>query len=70
MKVQFGNRLLAFMGTIALEMYLVQNIFITYLRPFLKQDWLFYIAVYVCTILLAIVVHRLDQKIIKAIQKR
>ena len=70
MKVQFGNRLLAFMGTIALEMYLVQNIFITYLRPFLKQDWLFYIAVYVCTILLAIVVHKLDQRIIKAIQKR
>ena len=70
MKVQFGNRMLAFIGTIALEMYLVQNIFITYLRPFFKMDWLFYLAVYVCTILLAIVVHKADQRIIKGIQKR
>ena len=70
MKVQFGNRLLSFLGVIALEMYLVQNIFITYLRPVIKVDMLFYIGVYVCTILIAFVVHWLDQKIIRGIQKK
>ena len=70
MKIQFGNRMLTFFGTIALEMYLVQNIFITYLRPVLKQDWLFYIGVYVCTILLAVVVHKADRRIIRGITVR
>ncbi len=69
MKVQFGNRVLAFLGTIALEMYLVQNIFITYLRPFIKVELLFYIGVYACTIVMAIVVHWVDQKIIRGIQR-
>lgn len=41
-----------------------------YKRVFVLLAGLFYIAVYVCTILLAIVVHKVDQKIIKAIQKR
>ena len=70
MKVQFGNRMLAFLSVIALEMYLLQNIFITYLRPFLKVDVLYYIGVYACTILLAFVVHKVDQKIIKGIQNK
>lgn len=69
MKVQFGNRVLAFLGVIALEMYLLQNIFITYLRPLLKVDLLFYIGVYVCTILLAVVVHKVDQRVIRGIHE-
>ena len=68
MKVQFGNRMLAFVSVIALEMYLLQNIFITYLRPFLKVDLLFYVGVYACTILLAAVVHKADQWIIGGFQ--
>lgn len=70
MKVQFGNHVLAFCGTIALEMYLLQNIFITYLKPFIKVELLFYIGVYVCTIMFAIVVHWVDQKIIRGIQRK
>ena len=70
MKVQFGNKVLAFLSVVALEMYLVQNIFLTYLRPFLKEDILFYVAVYVCTILLAVVVHKADRRIIRGITER
>lgn len=70
MRIQFGNRVLAFLSVIALEMYLLQNIFITYLRPFLKEDLLFYIGVYACTILLAFVVHKADQRLIRGLQKK
>lgn len=69
MKVQFGNKILAFLSVSALEMYLLQNIFITYLRPVLKVDLLFYIGVYVCTILLAFFIHWLDYKIIRRFKK-
>lgn len=70
MKLQFKNRVLSFLGMIALETYLLQNIFITYLRPVIKMDMLFYVGVYACTILLAVLVHKLDQRIIKGIQKK
>jgi len=68
MKVQFGNRILTFLSVVAIEVYLLQNIFITYLRPFLQIDFLFFIGVYACTILMAVAVHWLDQKIIKWLQ--
>ena len=70
MKVQFGNKVLAFLSVAALEMYLLQNIFLTYLRPVLKVDVLYYVAVYVCTILLAVVVHKADRRIIRGITER
>ncbi len=69
MKIQFGNKILKFLSVAALETYLLQNIFITYLRPFLKVDLLFYIGVYACTILLAVLVHRVDQWLIRGMQK-
>ena len=70
MKIQFGNKILKFLSVAALETYLLQNIFITYLRPFLKVDLLFYIGVYACTILLAVLVHRVDQWLIRGMQNK
>lgn len=65
MKVQFKNCALSFFGTLALEIYLLQNIFITKLNPVIKNDLLYYLGVSVCTIALAIVVHWLDKWLIK-----
>lgn len=70
MRIQFGNKILTFLSAAALETYLLQNIFITYLRPVLKADLLFYIGVYACTILQAVLVHRVDQWIIRRIQNK
>lgn len=64
MKLRFKNPVLDFMGKRALEIYLLQNIFITKLHPIIENDLLFYLAVYVSTILLAIGVNWIDQKVI------
>lgn len=68
MKVRFKNSVMSFLGTLALEIYLLQNIFITKLNPIIENDLLFYLGVYVCTIVLAIGVHWLDQKVIAKIR--
>ena len=70
MKVQFKNKVLAFLGVIALEMYLLQNIFITKLTHIINNDALFFVAVYACTILLAFFVHKLNQLIIRRMSKK
>ena len=53
---------------VALEMYLLQNIFITKLTHVIDNDILFYAAVYAGTIVLAWVVHKVDQWLISRIQ--
>ena len=63
MKLRFQNPVLSFVGKRTLEIYLLQNIFITKLHPILGNDLLFYLGVYVGTILLAIEVHWIDQSI-------
>ncbi len=68
MKVQFKNWALSFFGTLALEIYLLQNIFITKLNPVIKNDLLFCLGVYVCTIALAFVVHKSDQWLIAKVR--
>jgi len=68
MKIQFNNKVLSFLGVIALEMYLLQNIFITKLTHVIDNDIFFYAAVYAGTIVLAYVVHKLNHYLIKRIQ--
>lgn len=63
MKVQFKNKVLSFMGTIALETYLIQNIFIVNFTN-MKNDLLFFAAVYAGTIVAAVIVHGVNKKLI------
>ena len=70
MKVQFKNRVLSFLGVIALEMYLLQNIFITKLTYVIDNDVLFFAAVYGATIVLAYFVHKLDKWLIGYLNKK
>lgn len=69
MKVQFKNKVLSFLGVIALEMYLLQNIFITKLTHVIDNDLLFFTAVYGATIVLAFFVHKLDTWLIGCLKK-
>ena len=70
MKLQFKNRILSFLGVIALEMYLLQNIFITTLTHVIRNDVLFFVAVYAATIVLAILVHKLNQWLIGYLKQK
>lgn len=70
MKMQFRNKILSFLGVIALEMYLLQNIFITKFTHVLDNDALFFAAVYGATIVLAIFVHKLDKWLIGCLKKK
>ena len=51
------------MGTIALETYLIQNIFIVNFTN-MKNDLLFFAAVYAGTIVAAVIVHGVNKKLI------
>lgn len=68
MKLQFKNFLLKYLGKIALELYLIHYLFLIVLKG-MKSDFLYIILVYVFAILLASVLHKLDQKIISLLRK-
>ena len=70
MKLQFKNKILSFFGVIALEMYLIQNIFITNFTYLIENDMLFFAAVYAATIVFAIPVHKLNQWLIGCLRKK
>lgn len=70
MKLQFKNKVLSFFGVIALEMYLLQNIFISKLTYVIDNDAFFFAAVYGATIVLAILVNKLDRWLIGLITKK
>lgn len=61
-KIQFKNKILAFVGEISLELYLVHNVFIMYLP--VKNRFFFILAVYAAGIVTAAVLHMIDKKII------
>lgn len=69
MKLQFSNRILKFLGKIAIELYLIHNIFILYLIDVIKNEFLFYLCVYAGGIILATGIHFADQWMIKKIRK-
>lgn len=76
MKIKIGNRILAFMGTITLEFYLIHGLFIELfgysfmdIRPsiyYIKNVALFVLVVTVCALPSAIALHKVLGKINKA----
>lgn len=69
MKVQFKNKALTFLGKISLELYIIHNLFLTYLRGafLIENDFLFILSVYVMSISMAVLLHVLDHKLIQII---
>ena len=71
MKVRLNNKILDFLGIIALEVYLIHRFFLVVLNSqyiTISNNILYLAAVYVCTIMTAIVLHQVDGMIVKAIQ--
>ncbi len=68
LKVKFQNRALKFLGSIALELYLVHNLFIQYLRSNsvmnVRSDSMYILLVILFSVLLAAVLHGFDRYII------
>ncbi len=65
MKVRIGNRILDFFGSISLEMYLTQGLFIDCLRGaslYLESDLLYSLLVFTGTVLSGAALHFLFQK--------
>lgn len=66
-KIQFGNKILSFLGDIALELYLIHNLFILYMPI---RNRVFYImACYAASIALAFLLHLIDNKLIDMIRR-
>lgn len=65
MKVNFSNRVLKFIGSIALELYLIHNLFIQYLRSssfmYVKSDSMYILLVILLAVALAWVIHGFDK---------
>lgn len=70
MKVQFYNPIIKFLGKIAIELYLIHNIFILYLPYVIKNEFLYILCVYVGGILLATGIHSVDSLLIKKIRQK
>lgn len=66
LKLQFKNRVLDFLGKISLELYIIHNLFIVYLRSQIKigNDFIFILSVYVLSISMAVLLYAFDRKII------
>lgn len=61
-KIEFGNKILDYLGSIALELYLIHNLFLLYM-PASNRIW-YMIGCYAASIALASVLHLADQKLI------
>ena len=69
MKLQFKNSVLKFLGKISMELYMIHNIFIIIFSCIIKNDVLFFSAVYVASLVAAVILHYIDQLIINKIRK-
>lgn len=65
MKIQFHNRALKFIGGIALELYMIHNIFIMYLKYVIPSDFLFMLSVYGAGIVAALLIRKADKWLIQ-----
>lgn len=65
MKIQFHNKALKFIGGIALELYMIHNIFIMYLKYVIPSDFLFMLSVYGAGIVAAILISKADKWLIQ-----
>lgn len=66
-KLQFGNKILSFLGDIALELYLIHNLFILYMP--IHNRVFFIMACYAASIALAFLLHLIDNKLIGMIRR-
>ena len=67
-KIRFGNKILDFLGEIALELYLIHNLFLLYMPG--DNRVVYILACYTGSILLAIVLHMFDKKLIGLVRKK
>lgn len=65
MKLQFKNKVMSFVGKIALELYMIHALFIILCREWFANDILFVACTYAFSIATAIILHYLDGKIVK-----
>lgn len=61
-KIRFGNKILDFLGEIALELYLIHNLFLLYTPG--GNRVIYILACYTASILSAVVLHLIDRKLI------
>ena len=66
-KLQFGNKILSFLGDIALELYLIHNLFILYMP--IRNRVFFIMACYAAAIALAFLLHLIDNKLVGVIRQ-
>ncbi len=66
-KLEFGNKILKFLGSIAMELYLIHNLFILYLP--IRNRVFFIIGVYAASIALATLLHLIDRKLLSLLQR-
>ena len=66
-KIEFGNKILDFLGEIALELYLIHNLFVLYMP--IRNRVLYIIACYAASLALAAALHAIDQKLIGSIRR-
>ncbi len=66
-KIEFGNKIMRFLGSIALELYLIHNLFILYLP--IRNRVFFILGVYAASIVTAWILHLIDQKLIGLVMK-
>ena len=65
MKLHFDNRVLRWLGSIALELYMTHNVFIELLGGLFKRPIVYWLAVFACSLVLAALVHALDALLLK-----
>lgn len=74
LKIRFDNPILRFLGKISLELYLIHNIFILYFRNenaiMITNPFLYILAVLFSSIVLAYLLHFIDQKLIGLVGKQ
>ena len=71
MKVRINNPILDFLGRIGLEIYLVHRFFIVAFNSqvlTISNNELYLAVVYICSIITAFVLHKIDNVIVKKIK--
>lgn len=66
-KIKIGNKILDFLGAIALELYLIHNLFLLYMP--IRNRVGYIIACYAASIPVAVLLHLLDRKLIGLIRR-
>ena len=66
-KIELGNKILDFLGAIALELYLIHNLFLLYMP--IRNRVGYIMACYAASIVLAMVIHWIDSKLLRLMRR-